>query len=606
MAHTYRLVGWNRQKRIYDLALVLGIVLYLVAFAAIALITHPEITAETLLIRGFGTLAFLMLNVVLSIGPLARLDRRFLPLLYNRRHFGVATFLVGVVHAVLSLIQFHSWGDLSPFVSVLVSNGAYSNLAFFPFQILGLAALVILFLLAATSHDFWLENLGTSMWKALHMAVYLAYFLLIGHIVLGTLQAETHFAVTAVVVLSAVWIGGLHTLSGWLGRRTGAAETEGWVEGPDPDSIADGGAKIVSIGGERVAVFRAGNQLSALSNVCAHQGGPVGEGRVSKGCAVCPWHGYEYQLNDGTSPPPFEERISVHRLRVDEGKLQIESLAQPLGTEVPPLQLESTDQTSDAPFYIGYQDRAPRPIARFIMGTVFALLTFSTLLGGALAAWQDPFDVGQFDFGVETDFHGLVLTDPVPHFWGRAEDGDASMAYLLVTVGKHGVDADFEHSQSVSITGSLIESPLGRMIEVHSWAASEAAPSEQAPPLVDSRTMTLQGEIVDSKCHLGVMKPGRRKPHRACATLCIRGGIPAMLRTDGPSHARGYVLFLDRKPFPDQALLDRVAEPVAVEGTVQRRGDLHFLRIHDKDAVQRLHPHPEERPVLKDRQPEDR
>ena len=40
-----------------------------------------------------------MLTIILSIGPLARLDRRFLPLLYNRRHFGVLTFFVALLHA---------------------------------------------------------------------------------------------------------------------------------------------------------------------------------------------------------------------------------------------------------------------------------------------------------------------------------------------------------------------------------------------------------------------------------------------------------------------------------------------------------------------------
>ena len=44
-----------------------------------------------------------MLTMILSIGPLARLDRRFLPLLYNRRHFGVLTFLVAALHVCLML-----------------------------------------------------------------------------------------------------------------------------------------------------------------------------------------------------------------------------------------------------------------------------------------------------------------------------------------------------------------------------------------------------------------------------------------------------------------------------------------------------------------------
>ena len=43
--------------------------------------------------------------------------------------------------------------------------------------------------------------------------------------------------------------------------------------------------------------------------------------------------------------------------------------------------------------------------------------------------------------------------------------------------------------------------------------------------------VTIIGEIVDSKCYLGVMNPGRTKVHRDCATRCISGGIPPMLVT---------------------------------------------------------------------------
>src|SRR5574341_1712425 len=98
MSHTYTSIGWNRQKRLYDLVMVAGIVTYLALFVGLGAVVHPNATIETLLIRGFGTLALLMLHVVLIIGPLCRLSPRFLPLLYDRRHLGVATFLVALAH----------------------------------------------------------------------------------------------------------------------------------------------------------------------------------------------------------------------------------------------------------------------------------------------------------------------------------------------------------------------------------------------------------------------------------------------------------------------------------------------------------------------------
>src|SRR5256712_518034 len=151
----------------------------------------PYTTLFRSIIRAAGSAAFLLLHVVLCIGPLCRLDSRFLPLLYNRRHLGVVTFLLGAVHGIFAIIQFHSLGDKDPLVSLLTSNQNFESLPDFPFQQLGFLALVILFVMAATSHDFWLRNLTPPIWKTLHMLVYVAYALLIGHVTLGLLQSET-------------------------------------------------------------------------------------------------------------------------------------------------------------------------------------------------------------------------------------------------------------------------------------------------------------------------------------------------------------------------------------------------------------------------------
>ena len=234
MSVQYQAVGWNRQKRIYDSVLAGGILTYLAIFVGLGAILYPTATAETLLIRGFGTLALVLLHVILCIGPLCRLDRRFLPLLYNRRHLGVAMFLVALVHGVFSIIQFHALGDVSPLVSLFVSNTRYDSLAQFPFQVLGFAALLILFVMAATSHDFWLHNLSAPAWKRIHMLVYLAYALLVAHVVLGALQSDRNLVLAVLLGFGFLLVTALHLLAAAkesrIDRDVAKAAADGFVE----------------------------------------------------------------------------------------------------------------------------------------------------------------------------------------------------------------------------------------------------------------------------------------------------------------------------------------------------------------------------------------
>src|SRR5581483_2612097 len=210
MSTEYRAISWNRQKKLYDLVFVGSLSTYLLFFLGLGALRNPTATPETLLIRAFGTAAFLLLHVVLCIGPLARLDRRFLPLLYNRRHLGVTTFLLGLAHGGFALFQFHALGNVNPLVSLFISNPRYSSVAQFPFQALGFFAFLILFLMAATSHDFWLRNLSAPTWKKLHMFVYLAYALLVAHITLGALQSEPSPFFVVLLTASVATVTSLH------------------------------------------------------------------------------------------------------------------------------------------------------------------------------------------------------------------------------------------------------------------------------------------------------------------------------------------------------------------------------------------------------------
>jgi len=348
MSASYVPVLWNRQKKIYDRVMLTLMGIYLIVFGGTQLLVFPEITAETLIIRATGTLAFLMLHVILCIGPLARIDRRFLPLLYNRRHLGVTMCLVALAHGIFNLIQFHSLGNVDPLVSLFTSNPNYTAFARFPFEVFGFPALIILLLMASTSHDFWLKNLSPKVWKTLHMMVYWAYGLLVLHVMLGVIQLEKSPVLIGVMGIGAMLVTGLHVYS--LGRRgkgeireTGeAGETEEarFRQVCRVDEIPENRAKTVMIDGENIAIFKYDNQLSAINNLCRHQNGPLGEGKIIDGCVTCPWHGYQYLPHNGQSPPPFTEKVETYDVKLEGEWVCVNPTPYPEGTERPPCRID--------------------------------------------------------------------------------------------------------------------------------------------------------------------------------------------------------------------------------------------------------------------------
>lgn len=336
MSHAFVAVNWNRRKLAYDAGVWAGIAAFIGVFVTVSFATHGGETvatvaatgrpsAMTIWMRALASCGFWLLTVVLCIGPLARLDRRFLPLLYNRRHLGVSLFAVALAHGALAVYWYHGFGVVNPIVSVFTSGGRL------PFQAFGAVALALLFLLAATSHDYWNALLGAT-WKALHMLVYPAYALVVLHIVL---QGGPALGAAAVSVLA---VGGLHLASAFCRGRADAviAPAADWVDAGAWRDIPDNRARIVTIGdGERIALFRYGGanaKIAAVSNVCRHQAGPLGEGRIVAGLITCPWHGYQYRPEDGCSPPPFAEKIATYRVKIARDRVFLDPTPLPPGT----------------------------------------------------------------------------------------------------------------------------------------------------------------------------------------------------------------------------------------------------------------------------------
>lgn len=366
MSVMYDPVHWTPHKKLYDRILLAFAGLYLLLFGGLQMALHPQSTPETLVIRSTGTLAFLMLHIILCIGPLCRLDKRFLPLLYNRRHFGVTMFMIALLHSVLNLFQFHALGNTDPLVSLFISNTQFGSLARFPFQALGFFAFILLFLMAATSHDFWLKNLGPPVWKTLHMGVYLAYALLLMHVMLGVIQLEKSPVLIGLAGMGMFVVVGLHLAAAVKQGRADRAAfrdataakkflQEALTAPSTPDQaqsdadfiyacewsdIPDNRAKMLIIKGENIALFKYDGKLSAVHNLCKHQNGPLGEGKIIDGCITCPWHGYQYLPENGQSPPPFTEKVCTYDVRVEGSRVYVNPVPYPEGTARPPARID--------------------------------------------------------------------------------------------------------------------------------------------------------------------------------------------------------------------------------------------------------------------------
>ncbi|MFT7463406.1 MAG: hypothetical protein ACI9EF_001750 [Pseudohongiellaceae bacterium] len=248
-------------------------------------------------------------------------------------------------------------------------------------------------------------------------------------------------------------------------------------------------------------------------------------------------------------------------------------------------------------FYVGYLDEAPSHLARVTRSRVTLVCGFALLIALALVVTQQPFGKGMFEFGQTVTLKGQLVEQPAPALIvqrpGLTGDRPAASRYLLSSFGKFGAKSQVSglDGRAAAVTGTLIYRDDRTMIELADDGIQlidgDLQPALSITP-TDLGLHTLQGEIVDSKCFLGVMKPGNLKPHRACATRCISGGVPpALLVRDELGYATYLLLVGAQGQSINQEILSMVAEPVQITGRVMRHDDL--LVIHaDPENFRRL------------------
>src|SRR5882762_4837162 len=238
-------------------------------------------------------------------------------------------------------------------------------------------------------------------------------------------------------------------------------------------------------------------------------------------------------------------------------------------------------------FYIGYLPKAPTALAGFLRRVILGIGLLVALAALVLVSAQHPFAKSTFEYGRLRSFEGVVLAQPYPTLWvsrpGKSAQSDADLQYLLVAPGKHGAEslvAKFDGLQ-VRLQGQLIYRDSRSMVEVAPGSIELVPDSAVVSEAIrDLGPVTVSGEIVDSKCYLGVMNPGSGKVHRDCAVRCISGGIPPVFATNDFNGSPAILLLTDphQKPLPKETFLRLVAQPVRIYGSVVKTGETLYLK----------------------------
>lgn len=243
------------------------------------------------------------------------------------------------------------------------------------------------------------------------------------------------------------------------------------------------------------------------------------------------------------------------------------------------------NQKNDDPFYVGYHPTAPPLLRRWLRSKVILLLAVPLILGWVMVSQQQSFGPGVFEFQNYRDFEGTIIDSPMPALLldrpGNANQGYS--LYYLVAFGKKGGQVAVKGlaGKRVRVRGALLFRDNQTMVELEAGAESievlgigATRPDHQALGEV-----TLRGEIVDSKCFFGLMKPGNLKTHKACAIRCISGGIPPVLLIRNHANEARYVLLVSRQgEAVNRQILDWVAEPVEITGELEQWGTVKVLK----------------------------
>lgn len=354
------------------------------AFFVLTRLLFWSIDQKILILRATSTLAFILINLVLLIGPLSRFSDKVLKLYYYRRHLGVITFFIAWLHPAIILPEYFKLSINSalslPFIfygftafmimmwmgltswdivqkkfkpmwwNILHSLLLLSFLLFsYNFYIIqkasesvGLHLMIIgiftLFWILVAPYSIIKKILKTKVlgWKQLHVLVYIAYASIVLHVIFGPINTFPDYAKILFWTIIAFTIS-VH-IAGWIKKliedgkinnklkdisKTIREGNDTYIGAAYKEDIQEGAGKKVYIKNKPVALFKHKGNFIAMSDICAHQKGPLHKGKIVYDFVECPWHHWQYSVKDGKSPSGFKDCVPYYKTKVKDNIIYV-------------------------------------------------------------------------------------------------------------------------------------------------------------------------------------------------------------------------------------------------------------------------------------------
>jgi hypothetical protein len=246
------------------------------------------------------------------------------------------------------------------------------------------------------------------------------------------------------------------------------------------------------------------------------------------------------------------------------------------------------------PHFIGWLPM-PRLYARFLAPIVSCLIVVTIVSATLIARGQRSPGNGRWEDDRTRTLVGIVYAEPYAMLRVPGDNpSDPPVTILLVEEGKFGAKNRVQpfHGRPVRVAGTMLTRDGWRMLELtadeDSFHLADVSENEVAHLKRTAARrigkVSLRGEIVDSKCYLGAMKPGGGRTHRGCALLCLKGGIPPLFvsQSDGEENSTYLLVNENFEPINSQ-LIDLTGLSVTVEGIVEKLDDISIIRVSQPD-----------------------